>query len=172
MGKGWNYEGGIREPLLVLWPGVTKPGSISEQPVISTDFYPTFLEMAGEPPRPYQHVDGLSIASALRGQILPARYLYWHYPHYSNQLAPPGGAIRLGEFKLIEPFETMQAELYNLKDDPGEHHDLSLALPDKTKALLTQLHTWRASVNAQMPTPNPNYDPNWKPPAKKPSPTE
>jgi arylsulfatase A-like enzyme len=173
MGKGWNYEGGIREPLLVLWPGVTQPNSTSDQPVISTDYYPTFLDIASLPPRPEQHLDGISITPALKGQPLNDRPLFWHYPHYSNQGGPPGGAVRLGDFKLIEPYETMTPELYNLKTDPDERHDLAKELPDKTKELVTLLHNWRTTVNAQMPTPNPNHDPKWKPtPAKQPAPAD
>jgi arylsulfatase A-like enzyme len=120
MGKGWNYEGGIREPLIVAWPGVAKAGSLCDVPTISTDFYPTFLNLAGLPARPAQHLDGVSITPLLKGETLPQRPLFWHYPHYSNQGGPPGGAIRLGDYKLIEHFEDRRVELYNLKDDPGE----------------------------------------------------
>ena len=89
-GKGWLYEGGIREPMIVKWPGVVKPGSTCATPVISTDFYPTILEMAGLPARPRQHVDGVSIVPLLRQTAsLPQRALYWHYPHYGNQGGSP-----------------------------------------------------------------------------------
>ena len=166
-GKGWGYEGGIREPLLVRWPGVTKPGSVSHDPVISTDYYPTLLAIAGLPAIPGQHLDGRDFVSALKGEALSERPLFWHYPHYSNQGGSPHGAVRLGDFKLIEWYEDMRAELYNLKDDIGERHDLAAAMPEKAAALRALLHGWRAEVNAQMPAPNPDYDANAKPDDKK-----
>jgi arylsulfatase A-like enzyme len=162
-GKGWGYEGGVREPLIVRWPGVTHPGSISHDPVISTDYYPTILEMLGLPLRAQQHLDGKSIVAALKGGALPERPLFWHYPHYSNQGGPPHGAVRLGDFKLIEWYEDMQVELYNLKNDIGEHQDLASKDHPKAAELTSLLHAWRKNVNAQMPTPNPNFNPNWKP---------
>jgi arylsulfatase A-like enzyme len=100
-GKGWTYEGGVRVPLIIRWPGVSKPGSISPEPTISTDFYPTILEMLGLPPRPQQHSDGRSIVVALKGSALSERPIFWHYPHYSNQGGAPHGAVRLGNYKLI-----------------------------------------------------------------------
>ncbi len=158
-GKGWHYEGGVREPLIVRWPGVTRRGSTCRAPMISTDYYPTFLEMAGLPLRPQQHVDGVSLVPLLKGGAQPERPLFWHYPHYSNQGGGPGGAVRVGDYKLIEWFEDMRVELFNLKDDPGEHHDLAAAIPEKAAALRQQLHQWRESVGAAMPTPNPDYNP-------------
>lgn len=162
-GKGWNYEGGIREPLLVKWPGVTQPGSVCEVPVISTDYYPTILEMTGQPARPEQHKDGVSFASLLHGGTLPARDLFWHYPHYSNQGGRPGGAIREGDFKLLEAYEDGSLELYNLKQDIGEMNNLAVQMPDMAAELVKKLHAWRESVGAQMPTRNPNYNPNLPP---------
>ncbi len=158
-GKGWSYEGGVREPLLVRWPGVTPPGSVCRAPVMSTDYYPTLLEMARLPLRPRQHRDGVSLVPLLQGGTLPERPLFWHYPHYSNQGGGPSGAIRLGDFKLIEWFEDMRVELFNLQDDLGEQHDLAARMPEKVAALRQQLHDWRRRVAAQMPTPNPNYRP-------------
>lgn len=160
MGKGWNYEGGIREPLIVKWPGVTRAGAVCNQPMISTDYYPTLLECAGLPARPSQHVDGISIVPLLKNDFLPERPLFWHYPHYSNQGGGPGGAVRLGQFKLLESYEDNHVELYNLKDDPGERNELAAQLPDKAAELRQRLHAWLKSVDAQMPTPNPNYDPS------------
>jgi arylsulfatase A-like enzyme len=157
MGKGWNYEGGIREPLIVKWPGVTQPGAVCDQPMISTDYYPTFLEMAGLPARPRQHVDGVSLVPLLKGGTRPERALFWHYPHYSNQGGGPSGAVRLGDYKLIEWFEDMRVELFNVKEDIGEHHDLAAQLPEKAAALRERLHAWRKDVDAQMPSPNPDY---------------
>lgn len=159
-GKGWNYEGGIREPVIVKWPGVTKSGSVCDVPVISNDFYPTMLDMAGLPLKPKQHVDGISFASLLKGKkSLDRDALYWHYPHYSNQGDTPSAAIRVGDYKYIEHFEDGEQELYNLKDDLGERNDLSKKMPDKTKELKSKLHKWMKSVDAKMPTPNPNYKP-------------
>jgi arylsulfatase A-like enzyme len=158
-GKGWNYEGGLREPLIVRWPATIKPGSTCATAVISNDYYPTLIEAAGLPPRPRQTLDGVSLLSLWKGGALAERPLFWHYPHYSNQGGGPSGAIRVGDFKLIEWFETMHIELYNIEDDIGEHRDLSKSMPAKTAALRDQLHAWRKSVDATMPTPNPDYTP-------------
>jgi len=160
MGKGWNYEGGIREPLLVKWPGVTKPGSVCPEPMISTDYYPTFLEMAGLQLRPGQHLDGASLVPLFKGGTRPDLPLFWHYPHYSNQGGSPAGAVRLGDFKLIEWFEDMHVQLFNIKVDLSEKHDLAVQMPEKVIALRRQLHEWRQAVDAQMPTPNPDYRPD------------
>ncbi|MFA7368141.1 MAG: sulfatase [Kiritimatiellales bacterium] len=160
MGKGWPYEGGIREPLIVKWPGVTKPGGVNNAPVISTDYYPTLLQIAGLPPLPEQHPDGKSIVPLLQNGTRPERPLFWHYPHYGSQGGAPNGAVRLGDFKLIEWYEDMRVELYNLKDDIGEHSDLAAKLPAKTEELRKLLHDWRDEVKAQMPVPNPRYRPN------------
>jgi arylsulfatase A-like enzyme len=152
-GKGWPYEGGVREPLLVKWPGVTRPGSVCRQPVTSTDYYPTILEMAGLPLRPTQHVDGVSLAPVLHGHTMAARPLFWHYPHYSNQGGKPEGAVRDGDWKLIEWFGDNQVELYNLSSDLGEQHNLAAERAEIAKALQEKLHAWRLAVGAQMPTP-------------------
>ena len=163
-GKGWLYEGGIREPMIVKWPGVTKAGSTCDEPVISNDFYPTMLEMASLPLRPKQHVDGVSFASLLTGAPAPApRALYWHYPHYSNQGCDPGGAVRAGDLKLIENYETGRVELYDLGKDIGERNDLSKTMPAKKAELLAMLHAWRRSVDAKMPKPNPDWKPGMQP---------
>jgi arylsulfatase A-like enzyme len=156
-GKGWPYEGGVREPLIVKWPGVTKPGGVNNAPVISTDYYPTLLRIAGLSPLPEQHPDGRSIVPLLQGGTTPERPLFWHYPHYSPQGGAPNGAVRLGGFKLIEWYEDMRAELYNLNDDPGEHSDLAAKMPAKADELRKLLHDWRDAVKAQMPVPNPKY---------------
>lgn len=161
-GKGWAYEGGVREPLLIKWPGVVAPGSVSHAQTISADFYPTILQMLGLPARPDQHRDGASFVLALKGGALPERPLFWHYPHYSNQGGPPHGAVRVGDFKLIEWYEDMSIELYDLKNDLGERHNLAKGNSAKAAELTQLLHDWRAQVNAQMPTPNPNYQPENK----------
>jgi arylsulfatase A-like enzyme len=166
-GKGWLYEGGIREPLIIKWPSVTKPGSVCHEPVTSTDFYPTMLEMAGLALRPEQHVDGVSLVPLLKGTATPKREaLYWHFPHYSNQGGPPCGAVRAGDLKLIEWYEDDRVELYCLKDDIGEKTDLAARMPEKVEALRKRLHDWRQSVGAVMPTANPNF--GKEPPVEKP----
>ncbi|GAF90669.1 unnamed protein product, partial [marine sediment metagenome] len=157
-GKGWLYEGGIREPMIIKWPGVVKPGSVCNEPVTSTDFYPTMLEMAGLSLRPKQHRDGVSLVPLLRQTGKPRRKaIYWHYPHYGNQGGSPGGAVRAGDYKLIEFYEDNRVEMYNLKDDVGEKHDLSAEMPRKAAQLRKMLHDWRKAVDAQMPKPNPAY---------------
>jgi arylsulfatase A-like enzyme len=157
-GKGWLYEGGIREPMIVKWPGVVKPGGVCDEPVTSTDFYPTMLEMARLPLKPEQHVDGESIIPLLRGTGGPSRKaIYWHYPHYSNQGGKPGGAVRAGDFKLIEFYEDSRVELYNLRTDLGEQRDLALEMPEKAAELQRMLHEWRNEVGAVMPRPNPKW---------------
>ena len=128
--------------------------------MISTDYYPTLLEMAGLPPRPQQHADGVSIVPLLQGGTWPERPLFWHYPHYSNQGGGPGGAVRMGDFKLVEWFEDMRVELFNLRDDLGEKHDLASQMPEKTAALRKLLHDWRQGIHADMPSPNPAYQPD------------
>jgi arylsulfatase A-like enzyme len=162
-GKGWPYEGGVREPLLVRWPGQTKPGSTCDMPVISNDFYPTLLEAAGLPLRPAQHADGVSLVPLLKGGRLPERPLFWHYPHYGNQGGAPCSAVRLGDFKLVEWFEDNRLELFNLRDDIGEHQNLAAKMPEKTAELHKLLLDWRKSVDAAMPAPNPNYQKKAKP---------
>ncbi|MCF7955056.1 MAG: sulfatase [Phycisphaerae bacterium] len=163
-GKGWAYEGGVREPVFVKWPGVTKPGSVCDEPIISNDFYPTMLDMASLPLKPEQHVDGISFASLLKGKKnLDRDALYWHYPHYSNQGDTPSSSIRMGDYKYIEHYEKDSiAELYNLKDDLGERNNLAKKMPGKVKELKAMLDKWLKSVDAKMPKPNPNYTPRKK----------
>jgi len=156
-GKGWLYEGGIREPMMVRWPGVVAAGGTCDEPVTSTDFYPTMLEMASLPLKPGQHLDGRSMVPLLKQQAKQGpRAFYWHYPHYGNQGGSPGGAVRLGDYKLIEFYEDSRVELYNLRDDLGEQHDLAARMPAKAAELRRMLHEWRSQVGARMPTPNPN----------------
>ncbi|MEA3365783.1 MAG: sulfatase-like hydrolase/transferase, partial [Candidatus Hydrogenedentes bacterium] len=159
-GKGWLYEGGIREPMMIKWPGVAKPGTVCDVPVISTDFYPTMLEMAGLPWRKEQHVDGVSLVPLLMQQgSLRDRALYWHYPHYGNQGGSPGAVIRQGDWKLIEFFEDGRVELYNLREDVGETKNLAAAMPGKAQELVDKLHTWQKDVGARFPSPNPAHKP-------------
>ena len=155
LGKGHLYEGGTRDPLIVRWPGKVKAGSTCDTPMISTDFYPTMLEMAG---LKGSVPDGVSIMPLLRQKgSIERKTFYWHYPHYHR--CTPGGAIRDGDWKLIEFFEDNHVELYNLKDDLGEKTDLAAKMPEKAGELRKKLADWRKSVNAAMPTPNPDYKP-------------
>ncbi len=154
-GKGWPYEGGIREPLIVAGPGVAKPGSTSDTVVTGPDFYPTLLELTGLPARPKQHVDGVSFAESLRGGVQSRGAVYWHYPHYGNQGGAPSGIVRDGDWKLIEWYEDGSIELFNLAKDIGEKKNLAKKESARAKELLEKLRTWRASVGAIMPTPNP-----------------
>jgi arylsulfatase A-like enzyme len=159
-GKGWLYEGGIREPLLIRWPKGVKPGTVIDTPVSGPDYYPTMLELAGLPARPQQHRDGVSLVSLLRtGKLGVNRALYWHYPHYGNQGGAPGAAIREGDWKLIEWFEGNRVELFNVTRDEGEQRNLATQEPERVKTLLASLHAWQKEAGAVFPTPNPKYDP-------------
>ena len=152
--KGWNYEGGIRVPLVVYWSGRIKPDSTSNALVTGTDFYPTLLEMIGLPTLPNQHVDGVSFLAALRGKAHDRGAIYWHFPHYSNHgYQSPGGAIRLGKYKLLEYYENGSVQLFDLEKDIGEQNDLSESKPDVTAKLLKMFHDWRREVDAKMPYP-------------------
>jgi len=161
-GKGSAYEGGVRVPLIVKWPGVTPAGKVCDEPVIGTDFYPTLLEMTGVSgdAKHNQTLDGKSMVPLLRDPAakLDRTALFWHYPHYHPGGATPYSAVRARDWKLVEFFEDNHAELYNLKDDIGEKSDQSEKSPAKKAELLKMLAEWRTSVGAQMPTPNPNYD--------------
>jgi len=157
-GKGSLYEGGIRDPLIIRWPGVTKAGSVCSEPVSSIDFYPTFLDMtslAGDP-KHNADMDGLSLVPLLKNPAveLNREALYWHYPHYYPTTAPVS-AIRQGDWKLLEHFEDNHIELYNLSNDIGEQNDLANTMPEKAKELRMCLDAWRKAVDAQMPTKKP-----------------
>jgi arylsulfatase A-like enzyme len=164
-GKGWLYDGGIREPLVVRWPGVTQPGATCDEPVISTDFYPTMLDIAGLDARPDQHQDGVSLVPLFKGEAsLPeGRALFWHYPHYSNQGGFPGGAVRDGDWKLIERYEDGRVHLYYLKDDIGEQHDLAEQDPIRVSAMRRRLHEWYEDVDAKFLQPLPGGPQPWQP---------
>jgi arylsulfatase A-like enzyme len=163
-GKGWLYEGGIREPFLIRWPGVTKPGSQCDVPVVSTDFYPTILDMAGLPMKKNHHLDGVSLVPLLKGQTRIERdAIYWHYPHYSNQGGFPGGAIRMNDWKLIERFEDGQVHLYNLKLDIGERQDLTSEYPQRVDQMRNKLHTWYKQVDAKFLQPKDSGQQPWRP---------
>jgi arylsulfatase A-like enzyme len=161
VGKGSCYEGGVRVPLIVHWPNVTAANSTCDVPVITMDLFPTILEAVNLSTRPA--VDGLSLVPLLRRTgSLPDRPLFWHYPHYQHYQqggTTPYGAIRRGDHKLIEFYDDMRVELYNLRDDPGEQRDIAASEPGLANRLREQLHRWRGEVQAQMPTRNPTYDP-------------
>ncbi len=163
LGKGHLYEGGIRVPTLVRWPGVTQPGSVCRDPVYTCDYSATMAEMAGAPLDSGHRPDGVSITRALRGRSIRERSLYWHYPHYSPQLGRPAGAMRRGPWKLIEHMETGRAELYHLGRDLGERTDLSGSETKRFESMRAELREWRAKVGAQMPEPNPDFDPAREP---------
>ena len=159
-GKGWMYEGGIREPLLVRWPAVIAPGRVVATPVSSPDFFPTLLEAAGAQPASGQILDGTSLLPVFRGGELPERALFWHYPHYGNQGGAPSAAIRRGNWKLIEWMEDQRVELFDLSRDIAEENDLSRREPQRVAALRAELRAWQAKVGATFPTPNPAFDPS------------
>jgi arylsulfatase A len=178
-GKASCYEGGVRVPLIVYWPGVTAAGSESAVPVMSIDYYPTLLEMAGVKGPADNRPDGASIVPLLRRTGTLAREaLFWHYPHYQlyqQEGTTPYGAVRAGDYRLIEHYDDQPVELYNLAADVGERTNLAAAQPERVKALRDRLHAWRTAVGAQMPSPNAAYDPSKpqhtpapKPPAKPP----
>jgi arylsulfatase A-like enzyme len=159
-GKGHLYEGGIRVPLIVSGGGVA-PGRIVRDPVCSVDFLPTMLSAADPSWKSPSDLDGVS----LHGQLFDEprrpspRTFCWHYPHYSNQQGRPSSAIRMENFKLIEFHEDGRAELYDIREDPGETKDLSAVLPERTDALRHELNKWRKSMHVRMPTVNPDFDP-------------
>jgi arylsulfatase A-like enzyme len=158
-GKGWIYEGGIREPWIVRWPTVVQPGRLVATPVSSPDLFATLLEVGGGKVEPGQALDGASLLPVLRGGDLPERALFWHYPHYGNQGGAPCAAIRRGDWKLIEWFEDDRVELFNLSEDLGEQHDLAAAEPERVARLRAELQAWQQQVGAKFPKPNPAYDP-------------
>jgi arylsulfatase A-like enzyme len=156
-GKGFLYEGGLRVPLIVRWPGVVPAGRVSDVPVMQQDFTPTLLEACGvKVDGPF---DGVSVMPLLKGEKLAERTLYWHFPHYTNQGCRPAGAIREGRWKLIEHFEDRRTELFDLEKDIGEETDFAAREPERVKAMRDKLVTWRQDVKAQENSPNPAFDP-------------
>ena len=144
---------------IAYWPSVTPAGSLCDEPIITMDLFPTIQQLAGIPANRIQVNDGISLVPLLRNPKHPfSRDLFWHYPHYHAGGDSPYSAIRSGDYRLVEFHEIKHVELYDLANDIGEQNDLSVTLPAKTAELTDKLHQWRASVNAQMPIPNPNYD--------------
>jgi arylsulfatase A len=157
-GKGSAYEGGVRVPLLMKWPGVTIPGSICSEPVMSIDVFPTVMEIVRAESRPKSPVDGKSLVPLLKQtDEFKREALYWHYPHYHSGGATPYGAVRSGDFKLIEFYEGGDVELYNLKKDPGERDDLANQMPGLVLEMHRKLLQWRELTKAQMPLANPEF---------------
>jgi arylsulfatase A-like enzyme len=157
-GKGSLYEGGIRVPLIVRWPGVTPEGGVCKEPVLLADLCHTLAAAAGLPKPEKDPGDGLDLAPVLKdpGKKLDRDALFFHYPHY-YATTTPAGAVRAGDWKLLEYFEDDRVELYNLKDDLGEKTDLAKKMPEKADDLRAKLHAWRKAVDAAMPTPNPDF---------------
>jgi arylsulfatase A len=157
--KGHVYEGGIRVPAIMSWQDKIKPGMTSEAYFSTIDYLPTFCEIIGINAIPGD-IDGISILPLIKGEqmIGEERPLFWHYPHFSNQLGRPAGAVRVGDYKLVESYETGKLELFNLKEDISELKDLSEKMKQKTRDLHNLLKDWRRKVNANMPVPNPEYE--------------
>jgi arylsulfatase A-like enzyme len=154
--KGHVYEGGIRIPAIISWKGRIEQTGTSGEYFSTIDYLPTLCEITQIKKIPAD-VDGLSIVPLLSGKndIDMSRPLFWHYPHFSNQLGRPAGAVRVGDYKLVENYETNKLELFNLKNDISESEDISGEMKDKTAELYKLLVDWRRSVNAQMPVQNP-----------------
>jgi len=166
-GKAWLYEGGIRVPLLISYPQKIKTGQRLSEPVVSTDLFPTVLGLAGLPFMPDQHVDGVDLAPLLEGKAskLAREALYFHMPHYHHiNTMGPAGAMRAGDYKLIEVFETGKKELYNLREDIGEFHDLASEKTELVAKLSRLLEQWHQDSGSKMATLNPDYTPenDWR----------
>jgi arylsulfatase A-like enzyme len=165
-GKGYLYEGGVRVPCVMKWPAVIKPGLVANDVSNSNDLFPTILEASArgalnqpeEPNRPER--DGWSIMATFTGDKMKTRSIFWHYPHYANQGSRPGGAVRHGDYKLIEYYEDGRRELFDVKKDISESRNLAAEKPEVVKELADELDKWRKDVGAKMPTANPDYKPN------------
>ena len=160
-GKGYPYEGGIREPVIIRWPRVVKPGTVSHEPVTSVDYFPTICELAGVPLPRDRAIDGTSLVGHLKSastKPLGRDALYWHFPHYRGNIAPYS-IIRSGDWKLIKRYEGRPFELFNLKGDLSEQNELSQTMPAKVKQLDAKLTEWLKTTGANLPIPNPDYEP-------------
>ena len=158
-GKGYPYEGGIREPLIIRWPVVVKAGSVCHTPVTSIDYLPTICQAAGLKPPIDRFIDGENLLPLLK-QTGPLKRdaIYWHYPHYRGKTVPYS-IVRQGSWKLIKHYEGKRFELFNLKDDISEKNDLSRQMPEKVEALDTKLIAWLKATGAKLPKNNPDYNP-------------
>lgn len=155
-GKGYTYEGGQRVPLIVSWPGHMPEGKVIEEPVNNIDWIPTLLELAGAPVP--AGMDGISFADGLTGGTIPDRKIFWHFPHYTNQGGRPSGAVREGDWMLVELYDENRCELYNLSTDIGESQDLSEQHPELVALMKAALDAWRLENDVQNNIPNPNCD--------------
>lgn len=153
-GKGYVYEGGQRVPLIVRWPGCMPEGLVINEPVNNIDWIPTLLELAGAPVP--THLDGISFAKGLLGGAIPERKMFWHFPHYTNQGSRPSGAMRDGNWLLVELYDEQKAELYDLSVDIGETQDVSARQPERVTAMRAALDVWRQENAVQYNTPNPH----------------
>jgi len=161
-GKGYPYEGGIREPVIVRWPKVIKPGTVSREPVTSVDYFPTICEAAGVPLPRDRDIDGVSLLAHLKSngaKKLDREALFWHFPHYRGDVLPYS-IVRAGDWKLIKRYEGKTSELFNLKDDLSEETDLSEKMPERVRGLDAKLSKWLRATGAKMPRQNPDYDPD------------
>ena len=156
-GKGRQWEGGIRQPFYIHWPGVAE-GGITDVPATGMDFFPTMLDIADLPLMPEQHMDGISLVPVLKGGQLPERPMYWHYPHYGNQGGEPSAIMIEGDWKLIHYFEDGRNELYHITNDIGEQHDLAADHANRVDTMLDSLRRWQQDVDASYPAQNPRYD--------------
>lgn len=160
-GKGSMYEGGVRVPAIIIAPGVSSPGLKCHVPIISPDYFPTLMELTGIEcgDKLQKGFDGISIVPLLRPKgTIERDAIFWHYPHYHTEGAVPYSAIRKGNWRLMYNYETNKYELYNLKDDIGEKHNLSETEIELRDTLIKELENWKAKVGAQIPVLNPNYD--------------
>ncbi|GHV59878.1 sulfatase [Bacteroidia bacterium] len=157
--KGWLYEGGIRVPLIVKWPGKGVQNTVCNVPVTSPDFFPTILDLLSIRTPAGVQSDGVSFAPLLKGDTqLDREAIFWHFPHYSNHgMQSPGGAVRYGDYKLLEYYENNTVQLFNLKNDIGEQHDLAASEPEMVNLLREMLHNWQKQVDAKTMLPNPKY---------------
>ncbi len=156
--KGTVYEGGIREPLIIKWPGKVQAGSLNHSVITSVDFYPTILELAGVLPDPTQKMDGGSLVNIITKSLENYdRPVFWHYPVYHHDV--PASVVRNGDYKLIENLVNGSLELYDLSSDISESKDLAKSMPDKALELYKLLKAWQQDVKAEFPEPNPNFDP-------------
>ena len=158
-GKGTPYEGGIRVPAIIRWPGVVDPGSVCDVPITSVDYFPTALAATGLKAPPTLPIDGENLMPLLtQSGTLHRDAIYWHFPHYRGRKDPvvPYSIIRAGDWKLIKRYEDREFELFNLKNDLGEKKDLATEMPEKVKDLDARLSNWLKTVNAKLPKPNPD----------------
>ena len=161
-GKGFPYEGGIREPVIVRWPKAVEAGIVSHEPVTSVDYLPTICEAVGISPPSDRDIDGVSLLGHLKSgghARLDREAIYWHFPHYRGSVVPYS-IIRSGDWKLIKRYEGKAFELFNLKDDLSETNELAQKMPEKVGELDAMLTAWLKKSGAKMPMPNPDYDPN------------